>query len=75
MRLIVDDSGLVMSREGRPSDRLHALDGRIFIRHGMRGFWLFERDTSGAVVRLVNWRDNEPVVWRRRQAGADAGSY
>jgi hypothetical protein len=66
LRLVVDDSGLVMAREGRPSERLHALDDRTFIRHGARGFWLFERDARGAVVRLVNWRDNEPVVWERR---------
>jgi len=60
------DSGLVLARPGRPEQRLHALDDRLFIRHGVRGFWVFERDSSGAVAKLVNWRDNNPVVWRRQ---------
>jgi hypothetical protein len=38
-----------------------ALDDRSFIRHRVRGFWVFERDSAGA----VNWRDNNAVVWRR----------
>jgi len=41
------------------------LDDRLFIRHGVRGFWVFERDPAGAVTRLVNWRDNNAVVWHR----------
>ncbi len=61
-----EDSGLVLTRPGRPAQRLHALDDRLFVRHGVRGFWVFERDGSGAVAELVNWRDNNPVVWRRR---------
>jgi len=65
LRIIATDTGLALDREGRPTDRLHAIDERIFIRHGARGFWLFERDSTGAVVRLVSWRDNNPVVWRR----------
>ena len=60
------DSGLVMARQGGSSQRLHALDDRLFVRHGVRGFWLFERDSTGKVLRLVNWRDNNPVIWRRR---------
>jgi len=59
------DSGLVLESAGRPPQRLFALDGRIFIRHGVRGFWVFERDRAGAVTELVNWRDNNAVVWRR----------
>lgn len=65
LRIIATDTGLGVEREGRPTDRLHAIDDRIFIRHGERGFWLFERDSTAAVVRLVSWRDNNPVVWRR----------
>jgi len=37
----------------------------LFIRHGVRGFWVFERDGSGAVTTLVNWRDNNAVTWRK----------
>jgi hypothetical protein len=61
-----DSAGLRLVRGQAPGERLYALDERIFIRHGVRGFWVFERDTAGAVTRLVNWRDNNAVVWRRR---------
>jgi Domain of unknown function (DUF4440) len=59
------DSGLGLESAGRPPQRLFALDDRIFIRHGLRGFWVFERDSTGMVAALVNWRDNNAVVWRR----------
>ncbi|HEY8852124.1 MAG TPA: hypothetical protein VIM36_08085 [Gemmatimonadaceae bacterium] len=55
-----------MVRASRHAERLYAIDERIFVRHGVRGFWLFERDSAGAVSLLVNWRDNNPVIWRRR---------
>jgi hypothetical protein len=57
--------GLVMRREGRPDQALYALDDHLFIRHGVRGFWVFERDSTGGVAELVNWRDNNAVRWRR----------
>ena len=59
----LDSLGLRMARASRPAERLYALDDRTFIRHGVRGFWLFERDAAGRVARLVNWRDNNAVVW------------
>lgn len=65
LSIAVGDSGLTMTRGSAAPQRLYAIDDRIFIRHGVRGFWLFERDQPGAVVRLVNWRDNNAVVWRR----------
>jgi hypothetical protein len=55
-----------MTRQGGSGQRLHALDDELFVRHGVRGFWLFERDSTGKVTRLVNWRDNNPVAWRRQ---------
>ena len=61
----VGDSGLSIGRAGQPGARLYALDDRLFVRHGVRGFWVFERDSSGAVKRLVNWRDNNAVTWDR----------
>jgi hypothetical protein len=66
LTITVGDSGLYLVRGSRPAERLYAIDERIFVRHGVRGFWLFERDSAGAVSRLVNWRDNNPVIWRRR---------
>jgi hypothetical protein len=65
LRVTAGDSGLSLESPGRPTQRLHALDDRIFIRHGVRGFWVFERDSAGGVSGLVNWRDNNAVVWRR----------
>lgn len=66
MEIAVADDGLQIVRGSAPPDPLRALTETIFIRDGRRGFYLFERDESGAVVRLVHWRDNNPVVWRRR---------
>ncbi len=59
------DSGLVVRRAGRPDQPLRALDDRIFVRDGVRGFWVFERDAAGRVNRVVNWRDNNAVTWSR----------
>ena len=68
LRIVVSDAGLSMVRGSRDAERLYALDDRIFIRHGVRGFWVFEQDGSGRVVELVNWRDNNAVRWHRRAA-------
>jgi hypothetical protein len=65
LSIVPDDSGLALVRKGRPAQRLRALDATIFVRDNVRGFWVFERDSTGAVDRLVNWRDNNPVVWER----------
>lgn len=64
LTIAATDSGLTLSRPNRPVTRLHALNDRMFIRHGVRGFMLFEPE-SGAVERLVQWRDNNAVVWKR----------
>jgi len=66
LAILADSTGLRLVRGKAPAERLYALDDRIFIRHGVRGFWVFERGAAGPVTRLVNWRDNNAVVWRRR---------
>jgi hypothetical protein len=38
---------------------------QLCVRHGVRGFILFE-PAAGAVERLVQYRDNNAVVWTRR---------
>jgi hypothetical protein len=60
------EQGLSLRRGALPAERLYALDDRIFVRHGVRGFWVFERDGTGTVSTVVNWRDNNPLTWRRR---------
>ncbi len=67
LTVVSDDSGLALVRTGRPAQRLRALDAAIFVRDSVRGFWVFERDSTGAVTRLVNWRDNNSVVWARER--------
>lgn len=67
LTVVADDSGLALVRAGRPPQRLRALDATIFVRDSIRGFWVFERDSAGAVDRLVNWRDNNPVTWTRER--------
>ena len=66
LAILADSAGLRLVRGKAPAERLYALDDRIFIRHGVRGFWVFERGSASAVTRLVTSRDNNAVVWRRR---------
>ena len=42
-----------------------ALDERIVVRHGLRGFWVFEGESAGRVRELMSRRDGDPVGWRR----------
>jgi hypothetical protein len=65
LTIAATDSGLTLQRANRPAARLYALTERMFIRHGVRGFMVFEPD-AGAVTRMVQWRDNNAVVWKRR---------
>lgn len=67
LSLAATPAGLVLRRAGRPDQPLRALNARIFVRDGIRGFWTFERDTAGRVTEAVNWRDNNPVSWTRDQ--------
>lgn len=67
MDVAVQDSGLVLVRPGRPGAPLKQLTPGIFVRDHVRGFWVFTRDGSGKVTGLVDWRDNNAVVWTRRR--------
>jgi hypothetical protein len=57
---------LVTRRTGRPDQPRYALDDRLFIGDGVPGFWVFERHSTGTVGDLINWRDNNPVRWKRQ---------
>ena len=65
MQVAADDSGLTVARGGAAPQRLYQLTRGIFIRHGMRGFWVFEPGADGRVARLVWWRDNNRVAFDR----------
>jgi hypothetical protein len=66
MQVAVDDSGLTVGRVGGTPQRLYQLTPGIFVKHGVRGFWLFEKDAGGRAVRLVDWRDNNRVAFERQ---------
>lgn len=65
MDVVSTANGLETRREGQPGRPFYAIDDRIFIRHGARGFWVFETDSTGKVDRVVDWRDNNAVTWMR----------
>jgi hypothetical protein len=66
MQVVADDSGFTVGRPGGTPTRLYQLAPGIFVKHGVRGFWVFERDASGRVARLANWRDNNRVAFERQ---------
>jgi len=65
LSISVRDSALWMVSGSRPPQRLYALSDQLYVVHGRRGVWVFERDPQGKVVALVYWRDNNGVRWRR----------
>lgn len=65
MTVSVRDSALWMASGSRPAQRLYALSDQLFVLHGRRGVWVFERGADGHVAALVYWRDNNGVRWRR----------
>jgi hypothetical protein len=65
LSIAVRDSTLWMASGSRPPQRLYALSDQLFVVHGRRGVWVFERSADGKVTALVYWRDNNGVRWRR----------
>ena len=53
-------------RSGRAKEELLPLYADVFYRKGVwRGEKVFERDTQGKVIRLLDRRDNNDLVWKR----------
>lgn len=71
LSISVRDSTLWMSSGSRPAQRLYALSDQLFVVHGRRGVWVFERGADGNVTNLVYWRDNNGVRWRRTRTSSD----
>lgn len=67
LSISVRDSALWMASGSRPAQRLYALSDQLFVVHGRRGVWVFERGArgQGKSTALVYWRDNNAVRWRR----------
>ena len=53
-------------RTGRAKEELLPLCGDVFYRKGVwRGEKVFERDQQGKVVRMLDRRENNDLLWRR----------
>ncbi len=62
----LEGSRLFGRRAGRQREELLPSSPDVFFRRGApRGERLFVRDTSGRVVRMLDRRDNNDVVWER----------
>ena len=58
---------LSVERAGRAAEALIAEAPDIFFRKGIEGRILFRRDPTGKVEALIDRRNNEDIVWKRRQ--------
>lgn len=57
---------LVGQRTGRAKEELLPLCGDIFYKKGVwRGEKVFERDSTGKVVKMLDRRDNNDLVWKK----------
>jgi hypothetical protein len=59
--------GLSVERAGRAAEALIPEAPDIFFRKGIEGRILFRRDATGKVDALIDRRNNEDIVWKRRQ--------
>ncbi len=57
---------LFRQRAGRAKERLVPEAPDLYFRKGVEGRLLFQRDERGKVIALIDRRNNEDVVWRRR---------
>lgn len=61
-----EGDALFGQRTGRPREELLPLCGDTFYRKGVwRGEKVFERDGQGSVVRMLDRRDNNDLVWQK----------
>jgi hypothetical protein len=62
----LDKGHLYVARGERPREELLPEAQDLFFRKGVEGRILFRRDPAGRVDALVDRRNNQDVVWRRR---------
>jgi hypothetical protein len=61
-----EDDKLFGQRTGRAKEELLQLCADTFYRKGVwRGEKVFERDSEGRIVRLLDRRENNDLVWKR----------
>ncbi|HLH05774.1 MAG TPA: DUF4440 domain-containing protein [Terriglobales bacterium] len=67
MRTVTSDGNeLLVKRGDRKAERLLPESGDIFFRPGVEGRILFHRDQSGRVIALIDRRNNEDIVWKKK---------
>ncbi len=58
---------LMGQRSGRPKEELFPSNETTFFRKGNpRGVKIFETDGKGNVIRLIDRRDNNDLIWKRK---------
>jgi hypothetical protein len=62
----VDKGQLWSARAGRPPEPLLPEAPDIFFRKGVEGRRLFQRNDKGVVDALIDRRNNQDIVWRKR---------
>ncbi len=66
-RVVSLDAGkLHVQRENRPKEELLPEVSDLFFRKGVEGRILFRREDDGKVKALVDRRNNEDVVWKKK---------
>lgn len=60
---------LMGQRSGRQKEELFPISETMFFRKGNpRGVKIFETDGKGNVIRLIDRRDNNDIIWKRKQS-------
>jgi hypothetical protein len=66
-RTVIVDGGKLYSQRGeRPREELLPETVDLYFRRGVEGRILFRRGDSGKVEALVDRRNNEDVVWKKK---------
>jgi hypothetical protein len=65
-RVFVEGSNLLIERNGK-REQLFPESGEVFFRKGVEGRILFRNGSNGKVDALIDRRNNEDVVWKKKQ--------
>lgn len=52
-------------REGRGKEELFPESADRFFRKGVRGKRIFARDSRGRVIKMIDRRDNNDIIWKK----------
>jgi hypothetical protein len=65
MTITAEDGHLYATRSNRPREELIPEASDIFFRKGVEGRTLFGHGDDSNVIRLIDRRNNEDVVWTK----------